>query len=129
MSAARSGMTFVELMMVIVIIGLLSTLVIPKLRGGQERAFVSSMKSDLRNFAVAEESYYYDFATYAGASGVLESRGFQTSTGVTITITEATAVGWSAAVAHAGTLVGCYLFVGDAAPVGAASEEGRVSCG
>ena len=86
------------------------------------------MATDLRNFAMHEESYFYDRATYSGDVATIETWGFQESPDVTITINEATLLGWSATATHNLHLVECYIFVGAAAPVGSATVEGSVSC-
>lgn len=122
------GMTMIELLMVMLIVGLVAGVAVPRYYKAKERAFISSMKSDLRNFAVAEESYFYDFSVYTPDVVVLESRGLQKSEDVTIEVNEATAVGWAATGRHAETLLQCYLFVGTAGPVGSALEEGALSC-
>ncbi|NIM48893.1 MAG: hypothetical protein GTO22_06470 [Gemmatimonadales bacterium] len=118
----------IEMLMVMLIVGLLAGVAVPRYHKAKERVFLSTMKSDLRNFAVAEESYFYDFGVYTPDLGILESRGMQRSEDVTIEVNEATAVGWAATGRHAGTLLRCYLFVGAAGPVGAAVMEGALSC-
>lgn len=120
------GFTLIELMMVVVIIGLLASVLIPRFANTREKAFMATMKSDLRNLATAEESYFYDYTSYTTSAGALTS--YRPSTGVTITINEATMGGWSATAAHVNTPRQCYLFVGGAAPVGAATQEGQVAC-
>src|SRR2546427_9305862 len=46
---SRNGFTLIELLIVVVIIGLLATIAIPKFSNTKEKAFVGTMKSDLRN--------------------------------------------------------------------------------
>src|SRR5689334_4622836 len=60
----RSGFTLIELMIVVVIIGVLATIAIPKFANTKEKAFITSMKSDLRNLVTAEEAYFADSVAY-----------------------------------------------------------------
>lgn len=120
------GFTLIELLMVVVIIGLLASVLIPRFANSREKAFMATMKSDLRNLASAEEAYFYDYATYTATIGNLVS--YRPSTGVTVTVTEATLSGWSATAQHPNSTRQCFLIAGNAAPVGAATQEGQVAC-
>lgn len=128
MTMNRYGFTLIELVMVVVIVGLLTAIAIPRVQTVRGSAFIAAMKADLRNFAVAEESYLYDFQAYAGNVATLQARGYEVSPGVAVLVNEATPMGWSATVSHTGTPVRCYLFTGAAAPVGAATEDGNLRC-
>jgi hypothetical protein len=75
-----------------------------------------------------EESHYYDWSTYTDDLVVLGNAGFDPSPDVTVIVNEATFLGWSATLKHAHLLVECYMFVGNAAPVGTAVNEGAISC-
>ena len=55
------GFTLIELLIVVVIIGILATIAIPKFASTKEQAFLAAMKTDLRNLATAEESYMYEY--------------------------------------------------------------------
>src|ERR1051326_5809664 len=92
---AGAGFTLIELMVVLVVIGLLAAVVGPQMSLARERTYVSVMITDLRNFATAEESYFYDFATYSSDPAHIEARGFQTSKDVPLIVNEATSSGWS----------------------------------
>ena len=121
-------MTFVELLLVFTIIGLLTSIAMPRLKHVKDRALIATMKRDLRTFAMHEESYYYDRASYTDDVAAMTAGGFITSPDVVITVNEATILGWSATAEHAQSLVACYLFIGDAAPVGVATVEGSLEC-
>lgn len=125
MERAR-GFTLIELLMVLVIIGLLASVLIPRFANSREKAFVATMKADLRNLATAEESYFYDNRAYSASLADLS--GFAASTGVVITVNEANVGGWSATAQHPSTPKQCYLFVGSVTPLGSATQEGQVSC-
>ena len=120
------GVTFIELLTVVVIIGLLSIFAIPRLTRNKEKAILASMQSDLRNLATAEEGYYYRLSTYTNDQVAL---GITLSSGNVLIINEATAAGWSATISHAPLVPqSCYLFHGNATPVGSATIEGLADC-
>src|SRR5690606_5449285 len=54
----REGFTLIELLIVVVIIGILAAIAIPKFSATREKAYYSAMKSDLRNLQSAQEMYY-----------------------------------------------------------------------
>ena len=60
----RSGFTLIELLIVVVIIGLLAAIALPKFGYTKQKAFTSTMKSDLRNLATAQEAYWNDNGSY-----------------------------------------------------------------
>src|SRR5690348_16782984 len=86
----QSGFTLIELLIVVVIIGILAAIAIPKFSNTKGQAFLAAMRSDLRNLATAEEGYYYSNSAY---SNNLSQLNFLTSTGVTISVPEATTGG------------------------------------
>lgn len=122
----RRGFTLIELLIVLVVIGLLASVLIPRFANSREKAILAAMKSDLRNLASAQESYFYDQLSYTTV--LANQPSFRASTGVTIAIAQATMGGWSASAAHANTIRQCFLFVGNASPLGAATLEGQVAC-
>ena len=62
----RKGFTLIELLIVVVIIGILAAIAIPKFANTKEKAVVASMKSDLRNLVTAQEAFFSDNQDYAG---------------------------------------------------------------
>ena len=122
------GMTLIELMMVCIIIALLALIALPRLQHVKDRGFIATMKSDLRQFAMHQESHYYDRATYTDDVGALEAAGYVATREVTISVNEATVMGWSATAMHNQSMTECYLFIGDASPLGAATVEGSLEC-
>ena len=126
--ARRAGFTLIELLIVVVIIGILAAIAIPKFEATKVQARLAEMKSDLHNLATAQESYTADnYVYYAGAvpSATLL---YRPSTGISISITEATGAGWSAVASSTETTRTCALFIGNAAPVAPASLEGQIKC-
>src|SRR5436189_5718309 len=65
----RKGFTLIELLIVVVIIGILAAIAIPKFANTKEKAYLASMKSDLRNLVTAEEAYFADSVKYSGTIG------------------------------------------------------------
>src|SRR5947199_6768068 len=61
---SRRGFTLIELLIVVVIIGLLAAIAIPKFSNTKEKAYIAAMKSDLRNLVTAEEAYFADSMAY-----------------------------------------------------------------
>jgi prepilin-type N-terminal cleavage/methylation domain-containing protein len=120
------GFTLIELLIVVVIIGLLAAIAIPKVSNTKQKAYVAQMKSDLKNLATAEEAFFYDSAFYT--SSLVTLNNFRSSTGVTITVLQATPGGWSAQAIHAQTPRQCVLYQGNASPVAPATAEGRITC-
>jgi len=88
------GFTLIELLIVVVIIGLLATIAIPKVANTKQKAYVAQMKSDLKNLATAQEAFFYDSTYYTSSLASLNN--FSPSTGVTLNVLEATPGGWSA---------------------------------
>jgi prepilin-type N-terminal cleavage/methylation domain-containing protein len=64
----RKGFTLIELLIVVVIIGILAAIAIPKFANTKEKAVVASMKSDLRNLVTAQEAFFSDNQDYAGGT-------------------------------------------------------------
>src|SRR5256714_15096983 len=91
---SRNGFTLIELLIVVVIIGLLATIAIPKFSNTKEKAYVASMKSDLRNLATAEEAFFYDSTKYTTNFALMSN--YISSVGAVLNITQATPPGWSA---------------------------------
>ena len=127
---SRQGFTLIELLVVVVIIGIMAAIAIPKFANTKEKALVAAMKSDLRNLAGSQEAYWNQNATYyAGVIPNLAVFKFQPSVGVTVTIINSTAAGWSAkAEGLPVTTTQCYIFYGTTAPVPPATADAAVAC-
>ena len=132
----RKGFTLIELLIVVVIIGILAAIAIPKFSSTKEKAYLASMKADLRNGATAQEGYFADNQVYlsgvasnlAGVATPLAAMGnFVPSAGVTITFTATAGTGWSAVTSHSATTKTCSIFIGVAA-VAPATVDGEPKC-
>src|SRR5215470_11604179 len=108
-STSRKGFTLIELLIVVVIIGILAAIAIPKFANTKEKAYVAAMKSDLRNMATAEESYFADNQTYTTS---LNAMNYTPSQAVTATVTDAKGTGWAANTSHPATAITCQVGFG-----------------
>lgn len=125
MKKTTQGFTLIELLIVVVVIGLLASIAIPKFASTREKAFVSTAKTDLRNLANLQELYYNDNFSYGDMTAV----GFTNSEGVIVNVTESHNLGWSATATHQGLpTVTCAIYHGSAAPVAPATVESAVQC-
>jgi prepilin-type N-terminal cleavage/methylation domain-containing protein len=124
----RAGFTLIELLIVVVIIGLLAAIAIPKFGYTKQKAYTSTMKSDLHNLATAEESYWTDNGVYYGGSVPTSQMIYSPSAYTTVIITMATSAGWSATATHLNTVVTCALYSGPVAPPSPATVEGLIAC-
>ena len=125
MQFKQRGFTLIELLIVVVIIGILAAIAIPKFANTKEKAYVAAMKSDLRNLVTAQESYFADQVSYTTSTSAIN---FTPSTGVTVTITAATGTGWSATANHNATTKTCGIYVGSATAPISGQNEGEPKC-
>jgi prepilin-type N-terminal cleavage/methylation domain-containing protein len=121
----RKGFTLIELLIVVVIIGILAAIAIPKFSNTKEKAYVAAMKSDLRNLVTAEESYFADKNLYGTVANL--ANYYTPSAGVTIVATPATGISFNATATHSGTVQTCAIYINEtfAAP---ATVEGAPGC-
>jgi prepilin-type N-terminal cleavage/methylation domain-containing protein len=77
----RKGFTLIELLIVVVIIGILAAIAIPKFATTKDKAKLASVKTDIRNFMTAQESYFDDFSLYGAPADVVAKYAFVWSKG------------------------------------------------
>ena len=135
----RKGFTLIELLIVVVIIGSLAAIAIPKFANTKEKAYIAAMKSDLRNLATAQENFFneQDPAEYgdvaAGAAGLEFPAGsgeymWSPSSGVEVLLVTGDDTGWDAEVERPGTDQTCTMWVGRIGAAHANSNEGEPTC-
>ena len=124
MSPRERGFTLIELLIVIVIIGLLAAIAIPKFGATKEKAYLAQMKTDLRNLATIEEAYLYDNHAYTTS---FPASIFTVSAGVQNLVIALDGNGWQATIGHTMTTHTCAIYV-NATPVPPASDDGVARC-
>jgi type IV pilus assembly protein PilA len=123
----RKGFTLIELLIVVVIIGILAAIAIPKFASTKDKAYYTAMKSDLRNLVTAEEAFFADSTKYTSAMTNLK---FSSSNGVgTPNITIGTGY-WSATVNHAQLLspAECAIAINTTNPLATTDTSGAPHC-
>src|SRR4249920_2727669 len=140
--SGRKCFTLIELLIVVVIIGILAAIAIPKFANTKQKAIVASMKSDLRNLVTAQEAFFSDNKDYAGSTNaVAQTNGtggagkvtFTPSTGNALVLTYINATGWKATMTNpavTGNPKNCGIYTGPAAntPNAAVTQEGAPGC-
>src|SRR4051812_29321589 len=130
MKNMRKGFTLIELLIVVVIIGILAAIAIPKFANTKTKAYTAAMKSDLRNLVTAEESFFADSTKYSTfdtlGAGKLK---FRPSSGVNAP-TIATGSGyWTATVTHTQiTGFSCGIGVNTTNPLVTTAGDGEPAC-
>jgi len=123
------GFTLIELLIVVVIIGILAAIAIPKFSSVRADSYVSAVTSDLKNLASLQEIYQGEHHTYA--SSVTDVTNLTVTDAVTITINEADGTGWAATATHAALPTRtCGIYYGSATAGNAspATSPGVVTC-
>jgi prepilin-type N-terminal cleavage/methylation domain-containing protein len=126
MTRVRAAFTLTELLVVVVIVGILAAIAIPKFHGTKEKTSAAALRSDLRNLALAEEAYFFDKQVYTSDTALLN---YRVSPGVEITLTTPPSGGWVATATHRLPYpLQCTVFVGPMTPPPPTQNEGVPAC-
>ena len=129
----RTGFTLIELLIVLVVIGLLAALAVPKYRETKRVAYVAEMKAALRKTALDMEVRFAEQGSYADspdcppdmvcAAALPDGKAKGALTGLSVTVVQANAMGWLARAVHGGA-PGAECRAGTGGLVPAGLEEG-----
>jgi type IV pilus assembly protein PilA len=87
MEESDEGFTLIELLVVVIIIGILAAIAIPTFLNQRVRGWEAAAQSELRNAAIAQESWFTGNSTYTQTEANLVTEGFNSSANVTLTLT------------------------------------------
>ena len=86
-ASSNQGFTLLELIVVVAVLGILAAIAIQQFQLHRARAIDASMRSDLKNVALAMESYYGEFLSYPSTEAAIITVGYRKTSGVTLAIT------------------------------------------
>jgi type II secretion system protein G len=127
MRAKQAGFTLIELLIVVVIIGILATIAIPKFAATKDKSKLASVRSDLRNVMTAQEAYWADFGTYATLAQLQTATNYTFSSGNSAAVA-ATVSGYTATISNTtitSALDECTVAVGGGV---ASTVDGQINC-
>ncbi|MFN0178435.1 MAG: type IV pilin protein [Gemmatimonadales bacterium] len=122
-----AGFTLIELLIVVVIIGILATIAIPKFAATKDKSKLASIRSDLRNVMTAQEAYWADFGTFATLAQLQSSTNYTFSGGNAAAISPSVS-GYTATITNStitSALDECTVQVGGGA---ASTVDGQIVC-
>ncbi len=91
----EKGFTLIELLVVVAIIGILVAIAIPQFANYKKQANDGGAESDVRNMALALESYYATNNAYTTDATLLGNAGFKATKNVTTTPTVTSATSFT----------------------------------
>ena len=128
-SRPQEGFTLVELLIVVVIIGILASIAIPKFSAAREKSYRATVILDLKNLASQQEIYHGDHLRYA--DNVAAIQNMVVSEGVNISVNQADGRGWAATGwhdAHPDRQCGIFYGVASAGNASPATVAGVIAC-
>lgn len=127
---ARKGFTLIELLIVVVIIGILAAVAIPKFASTKDKAKLSSVKTDVRNLMSVMEGLASDNGAYVDPPAGSYNLSPNNTVTVTLDGASGSATGYTIAVVNASITDAahnsCSVEVGTAATDPA--NDGKIIC-
>ncbi len=122
----RPAFSLIELLAVLVALGILVGVVLPRFQEYRRKAHLAALVRDLRELAAAEESYWNAVKSYTTDTAALN---LTLSHGVALTLQSADSTGWSARASRPGDPTVCSIFYGSAPPLSPAVKANVIGCG
>ena len=124
----EGGFTLIEIVIAVLLIGILTTIAVPKFQAHKRQAHVASVISQLRHLQQAQEHHYLEADRYADAIGSLPD--LQVASKIPVVIVAGTQMGWSATARYRETTVVCAIFYGTAPipPPATPADDGEPVC-
>lgn len=127
MRNGKAGFTLIELLIVVVIIGILAAIAIPKFGATKDKSRLASVRSDVRNLMTSEEAYFFDNNVYADFAALQSKTNSTLSVGNSAVISTGSN-GYTATVSNPSISTGftkCSVQIGGGAT---ASVDGVIIC-
>ena len=122
---AHGGFSLIELLVVLLLIGILVGLAIPRYHAYKRRYYLTTMVADLRNLATTEEAYWNVSGAY---STDLRQIQYSSSPQVAINVVSADTLGWAARSSYAGDSAICAIYYGNAPVLPPATLKNVIGC-
>lgn len=122
---AVRGFSLIELLVVLLVIGVLVGLAIPRYHEYKRRYYVTTMVTDLRNLATTEEAYWNITGTYSTDLRLIQ---YNSSPRVSISMVSADTLGWAAKANYAGDSAMCAIYYGTAPVLAPATLKDVIGC-
>jgi prepilin-type N-terminal cleavage/methylation domain-containing protein len=121
----RPAFSLIELLAVLVAVGVLVGVVLPRFQAYRRKAHVVAMVRDLRKLSTAQETFWKAVKRYTTDTAALN---LALSPGVTLTLESADSTGWSARATRTGDPTACSIFYGSAQPLPPAVKANVIGC-
>ena len=124
---SSAGFTLIELLIVVVIIGILATIAVPKFAATKDKAKLAGVRTDVRNIMTAQEAYWAAYGIFATMAQLQAATNYTFSNGNTASISP-TASGYTATVSNStisSAITQCQVAVGGGV---SSTIDGQIVC-